>query len=368
MKLVIDGRRLTTQRTGVGRYLELLLSEWSRSGLPVSPALLVLQDPPMRERVPAIPGMTIEVGRPSEPGLLWELAGLGSRLHPGDILFAPANLVPMTWRGKTLLVLHDLLVEAHPRGFSPWTRWWFGRRYRAASHKAARILVPSVTTARDVQRFHGVSSEQIRVIPLGTDPAFKPRDPYDEDVFQPLRSMGLQPGEFVLFVGKQSARRNLPLLFSAFSLHSREFPDDRLVLAGPATNQAAMSRCSGITEVGHVSEKSLRALYNGAIALAYLSEYEGFGLPLVEAMASGCPVVALRQNAVEEVGGDAVIGLDRLDPVELAGHFRQLRGDTKLRGRAIERGLLRARDFDQARFAAAVAEELKALAGCATTH
>src|SRR4051812_10647929 len=103
MRLVIDGRRLTAERTGVGRYLEDLLSEWAITGLPFDETLVVIHDLAGRARVPNAPGLSVVVVGEGWPGLAWERWGLARLLKPGDLLFAPTNLLPSNWRGRSVL-------------------------------------------------------------------------------------------------------------------------------------------------------------------------------------------------------------------------------------------------------------------------
>src|SRR4029079_7576521 len=106
--------------------------------------------------------------------LAWECLGLGRELRPGDLLFAPANLVPATWTGRTVLILYDTLAWSVPESFPRHVRWRFGWRYRLAAQRAARVLVPSRATARDVARVHGVPEGWLRVVFPGPEPSFRP--------------------------------------------------------------------------------------------------------------------------------------------------------------------------------------------------
>src|ERR1700689_1010441 len=109
MRLVIDGQRLTAERTGVGRCLETLLAEWAETGLPLAETLVVLRDRAGLARVPDVAGLRAQVGSPRGPGLAWECFGLARMLRGGGLLFAPANLVPPLWWGRTVLVIYDTL-------------------------------------------------------------------------------------------------------------------------------------------------------------------------------------------------------------------------------------------------------------------
>ncbi len=366
MRLVIDGRRLGGARTGVGRYLESLLAEWSATALPLPETLVVLKDPAGRQRVPRGNGLQVEVVGSSWPGLVWERWGLGGRLRSDDLLFAPTNLTPASWRGRTVVVLFDLIQEIHPEGF-PWhVRLRFGRRYRRAARTADRVLVPSEATARDAERIYGVPRSRIRVILPGVEPAFRPLSHEAAEVRDARGELGLGPAPYFLFVGKRSRRRNVPAILDAFARHRQSFPEHLLVFAGPGEDDLAASPPPGVRVAGFVPEALLRGLLAGALGLLYPSLYEGFGLPIIEALACGCPVVTLRNSALTEAGGDAAWYLDEATPHALASALHSLTVDHEARAERIARGLAHVAGLSRSRFAEAVKAELIAVAegGC----
>ena len=361
-RLVIDGRRLDARRTGVGRYLEVLLGGWADSGLPLEEGLLVLADRSGLPLVPTIPGLRVEVAGEGLPGLAWEVLALGPRLRKGDLLLAPANLIPPSWRGPTLLVLHDALMASRPGDFPRSARWRFARRYRSAARRASLIVVPSAATAAEAGLHYGVDPSRIRVIPPAVDPRFRP-DPARAEAAR--GSLGLGDRPYFLFVGKPSKRRNVGAILDGFARARAQLPDHRLVLAGPGLD-GPRYRAEGVEAIGYVPEPHLPGLYAGATALIYPSEAEGFGLPVAEAMAVGCPVVVLRGGAPAEVAGDAALRLDDPSPEAIAAEMLRSAVEDADRDRRVEVGLRRAADLSPGRCARAVAAATRELIAAQT--
>jgi glycosyltransferase involved in cell wall biosynthesis len=358
MRLVIDGQRLTSERTGVGRCLESLLHEWAVSGMPLAETLIVLRDSQGRERVPKVDGLTAKVVGEGWPGLAWECFGLRRQLRPDDLLFAPANLVPPNWRGRTVLVIYDTLPWSVPQSFTWRTRIRFGWRYRWAARRADRVIVPSKATARDVARVHGIAPDRLRVIYPGPDAAFRPLPHDSAPVRAARRVLGLGDALFFLFVGKRSPRRNVPAILDAFSRHRQQQPSHRLVFVGPDDQEPLPGPEAGVIRAGHVAEPTLHGLMADAVALLYPSDYEGFGLPVVEAMASGCPVVTLRNSALIEAGGDAPWYLDTPSTEALLQALAILSSDPAERAERTAKGLAHVARFRQAHFATGVRDVL----------
>ena len=164
---------------------------------------------------------------------------------------------------------------------------------------------------------------------------------------------------YVLFVGKRSRRRNVPVLLEAFARHRRGHPTHRLVFAGPDDRGPLPGPDAGTIRAGHVPEAVLRGLMADALALVYPSDYEGFGLPIVEALASGCPVVTLRNSALTEAGGDAPWYLDAPDPEALAHALHVLATDPRDRAGRVARGLAHVARFSRARLAREVKDRTR---------
>jgi glycosyltransferase involved in cell wall biosynthesis len=250
-----------------------------------------------------------------------------------------------------VLTIHDVSYQLHPEWY-PYRRDWMRRAfYRRSARAAARILTVSAFSASEICRAYRIDPQRITVTPLGVDPVFSP---VDADATCELPAGVTTP--FLLHVGDLHERRNLPMLVDAVFEARRHFGAASalsLVLVGSDRGVGgALCRIAAEAEapeavvlLGDVSEDRLRALYRGAAALMYPSFYEGFGLPLVEAMASGTPVVASSAASIPEVVGDAAMLLDPADAPAWADAITRIVNDEGLRRRLRAAGLTRASQF-----------------------
>lgn len=349
--VVVDGRRLTAQATGVGRYLSLLLDHWAEraASLPFEPVVILHRDRPRSmDRWKAV--FRCEVLGSHSPGWVWEnlhLAGGGRR---DAVLFAPANLVPWRWRGPVVLVVHDTFCEHADARVGRLAKLRYRGRYRRAASRADFVLTPSHATADDVRRYFGVDPGRIRVVRPGM-----PDVPVSQAETDP---QGMPDVPFVLFVGKVSARREFPAVMQAVESLASRGMNLRLVRVGPRCAGAACTEL--VADLGHVSDDILAGLYRRAQALVWPSAREGFGLPVLEAMAHGCPVITRPVNALAELCQGCCMELADARPETIAGAISRLMGDQRLRSSLIRRGLDRVKAFEARAFADEVAGAIAA--------
>jgi glycosyltransferase involved in cell wall biosynthesis len=271
------------------------------------------------------------------------------------LLFVPAHAIPFAWPGKALTVVHDLAFERHPSAYSFSERSYLRLTTRWAALRCPLLIAVSESTKSDLVSAYGVRPERIRVVPLGAgEPTVAPAPA------SRLAELGLS-GTFVLQVGRIEPRKN-----QAAALAAVERLDGvTLAVAGPERDEtmAAALRASPRCRVlGRVDQPTLELLYKRASAVVVPSLYEGFGLPVLEAMARGKVVVAAKASSLPEVGGDAALYFhDAAGPEQLASVLEVALGDEKLRASLGRAARARARTYTWERCAAGVVDVIREL-------
>ena len=250
-----------------------------------------------------------------------------------QVLHCPTQRAPTRSRVPLVVTFHDLAVLRHPGTFNRWTRAYSRRVLPKVVRAATRLIAVSEFTKRELFELLDVPPGQVHVIPNA--------------VGEPFTAEGAAgAGDYVLAVSTLEPRKNLPRLIEGYRRAGLNgLP---LLVAGAAGWGGVRVEGDGVRWLGEVQDEDLARLYRGARAVAYVSLYEGFGLPVLEAMACGAPVVAARGDALEEVSGGAAVLVDPLDPDAIAAGLHE----------AIDRreelrplGLARARVFDWRRVA-----------------
>lgn len=380
MRALLDARpALDPVRTGVGHYAERLIRHlplvdpegryvaWylHARGL-LRPRRFFADVPGLEERASRIPARLYQpvAWRLGAPRVEW----LAGRF---DVLLATNFLPPPTGRmDRVVLVVHDLAFEVYPRTAPQIDERW-RRRFARAVRRAGAIVVPSVSAKGDLVARYGVPEERVHAIPHGVDAEAFAAVPA-EAVARVRERYGIR-GRYVLFVGGLEPRKNLVALVRAFAAAR---VDASLVIVGgrvrwfPAEEarvHAAVLRLpeairSRVVMTGYVGEADKRALIAGAEALAYPSLYEGFGFPVLEAMAAGTPVLTSNVSSLPEIAGEDAVLVDPKDEHQIAEGLRRVLEDGELRERLIGPGRARAAGFTWEVTARRTAEVLRAVA------
>ncbi len=244
-----------------------------------------------------------------------------------DVLHCPTFRGPFASAVPVVVTVHDLAVLRHPETFNPWTRRYSRLAVPRVARAARLVIAVSEFTRHELVELLRVPEERIRVIPNGVGAPFGPGGPAAE-------------GEYVLAVGTLEPRKNLAAAQQAAQ---------RLGVELRVVGALGWGGVHVDGWLGHVSDERLAELYRGARCLVYPSLYEGFGIPVLEAMACGTPVVTSAGGATEEVAGGAAVLVDPLDPASIAEGVEQA---TTRRDELAARGLERARGFTWERVAA----------------
>lgn len=358
MKIVIDGRMILAEMSGVGRYLVSLCSElkagqdgnvyelWLQDGLPRTHPVWALQGGRLSLRTLPLRQMSL-AGQARIP--------LELRRAQPDLLHYPHFDLPFAAPGPLVATIHDLKYIARPDFFPKmgWSKRWLIRQMTLNTcRRAKRVICDSQAAADDLQNRLGVPAQKLRVVPLGVEQRFFQRIGAAElNAYR--QKMGLER-PYLLFVGERRPHKNLPGLLAAFKLFRQESGCNyALVIAGkrysdynrPEQMVAEMNLQDQVRFLEYVPDDELPYLYQGAQALALVSFYEGFGLPILEAMASGLAVVAADCASLPEVTGPAGLLVAADDPQGIARALRQAAQPGAEQDRLIAAGLERARSF-----------------------
>jgi glycosyltransferase involved in cell wall biosynthesis len=251
---------------------------------------------------------------------LWYPLGLPRRARGSDLLHCPTFRGPLRARVPVVLTVHDLAILRAPEAFPRWHRLYGKAGLRRVLRAADVVVAVSEFTRAETEALAGVPAERIRVVPNGVDPVFTPDGPAEE-------------GSYVLVVATLEPRKNLGRAVEAARL------------AGVELRVVGARGWGGVDVpgwLGEVPDSRLAALYRGARCVLYPSLYEGFGLPVLEAMACGTPVVTSRGTAMEEVAAGAAVLADPLDAASLAAGIAEAE---RRRDELVPRGLARAREL-----------------------
>ena len=275
-----------------------------------------------------------------------------------DLLHALAFVVPLLSPCSSVVTIYDLSFLLYPESFKRFKRFYLGLFTRLSARRARRIIAISESTKRDVVRLLGVPPEKVEVVYCGIDEAFRP---LAADQVAAFRSKHGLPECFILFVGTIEPRKNVTRLIEAFAdLRSFDVTQDRFAMSdlrlviGGAKCWFYQDVFARVEELGlegqvmfpgYIPVSELPLWYNAAELFVYPSLYEGFGLPPLEAMACGTPVVTANTSSLPEVVDEAGLTVDPLDVEGLAQAMRRVLDDEALRQEMRERGLKRAEGF-----------------------
>jgi glycosyltransferase involved in cell wall biosynthesis len=259
-----------------------------------------------------------------------------------DIVFVPAHTLPIAFRGRAAVTVHDLGYRYFPRAHTTLQRLYLDWTTRYSARRANVVLADSQATADDLGRFYNIRAEKIQVVYSGVEPL-----PIG-DLEAVRRKYGL-PARYFVFIGTLQPRKNIARLVQAYARYRRATGDDAsLVLAGSKGwlyDEAWTAGAAGVRLTGYIDDADKGALYAGALALVFPSLYEGFGFPVLEAMGCGTPVICSRTSSLPELAGNAALLVDPLDIDDIAAAMQRITQDAALRIELRARGQTQVLEF-----------------------
>jgi glycosyltransferase involved in cell wall biosynthesis len=352
----IDGRELQGKPTGVGRYLLSILRVWAGDGTSPHRYTVFLPAEPSAALAALGGRVTWSVHPTTSPGTLWEQTRLAEAIRSArpDVYFGPGYTAPLRLEPPSVVAVHDVSFFAHPEWFTPRERLRRQWTTRAAATRARRVVTVSRFSAAEIARWLGVPRDRIVVAP---NAAFDVRRP------DPMPARG----PIVLFVGSLFNRRRIPEMLRAFAAVAAQVPAARLVLIGDNRTHPRIDPRELASELGvaervdwreYVSDAELETAYWNARVFVFLSDYEGFAITPLEALAHDVPPVLLDTAVAREVYGDAA-RLVPPDPVAIAGVLTTLLTDEAAHADLLAKGRQRLSAFSWDTTAATVRAALE---------
>jgi glycosyltransferase involved in cell wall biosynthesis len=309
VRIVVDVTPLALPRTGIGNYVLGMLQGLTEAGPEHEVVAFSAVAPPGKRRIEqALDGLPVQRRLVLVPPkshywrTAWSRIGRGPvewLAGPLDVFHFSDWMYPPQRAGLRATTIHDLFPLRHPNWVHPQTYRMHSRKYRHAAESCDLIVVNSEFTAGEVVELLGVPRAQICVAHPAVSPSFRPD--------APSRELG---GPYVLTVATLERRKNLETLLDAMPLVRARHPELRLAVVGAPGWQGPSLDAEGVLPLGYVHDEELAALYRGAEVFVYPSRFEGFGMPIVEAMACGTPVVASAHRSMDEASGEAAVRAD----------------------------------------------------------
>jgi glycosyltransferase involved in cell wall biosynthesis len=353
MRIGIDARSVLKKRTGVGAYTFNLIQHLSRLDrenryvlfyshhLNVRPNIPKIENPNFESRFFRIPNKLLNLswGTIKLPKIDWLVGEV-------DLYHSPNYNLNVLARGKSVMTIHDLNFLAYPRFTISSCKWHYAFKIKSYARKVDAIIADSFSTKDEIIKYLKIPEDKIRVIHLGCSGSFQPL-PASERLGETEEKFKIK-GDYILCVGTLEPRKNLKGLIQAYA-QSRAKKDFLLVLAGGKGWKYEhifrlvdkLQLQERVIFTGYVEEADLPGLYQGASLFVYPSLYEGFGLPPLEAMACGLPVIVSHTTSLPEVVGDAGVYVDPNDVEQIAFSIDTVLSDSELRRTLIQRGLER---------------------------
>jgi glycosyltransferase involved in cell wall biosynthesis len=280
-----------------------------------------------------------------------------------DIFWSPDGMFPLGIKTPILATIHDLNFEHFPQDLPKWVAWYYTKYFPLFAKAAHKIITVSEATKQDLISSYQIPKEKISVIYNGVNTIYKPLTDKEKEIVQ--QQLGFKEPYF-LFVGSLHPRKNIHRLLQAFQLYAQSEATFQLVIVGAAMwKDQSFEIESGLAKrihfKGHIQTETLAKIMAAATAFVYVPYFEGFGMPLAEAMATQTPIIAGNKSCLPEIAADAALYVDPFDVEAIARAMEQLKNDVALQSQLIENGKQRVLAFDWDNAAKKVWQEIQQL-------
>jgi glycosyltransferase involved in cell wall biosynthesis len=280
-----------------------------------------------------------------------------------DVFWSPDGMFPLGSKTPVLATIHDLNFEHFPQDLPKWVAWYYKKYFPRFAKAAHHIITVSETTKQDIISNYQLPAEKISVIYNGVNTKYKPLTVQEKETVQ--QQLGFKDPYF-LFVGSLHPRKNIHRLLQAFQLFAQSESTYQLVIVGAAmwkdqTFEIESVLAKRIHFKGHIQTESLAAIMAAASAFVYVPYFEGFGMPLAEAMAAQTPIIAGNKSCLPEIAADAALYVDPFDVEAIAKAMEQLKNDVALQTQLVESGKQRVLAFNWDHAAEKVWQEIQQL-------
>lgn len=356
MKIGIDARALTAQRTGMGRYITNLLEYFAERQDKNSYVLFGQEDIVNLPSLIVGKFQKVTLKTASLPGkrTIYEqiLLPLAASRHKVDVLFCPAYTAPLFCKTKIVTTIHDEIYMRQDNELPPEDVLYYKLFSKHAAKKSSKLLTISVAAKHEILKYYNIGSNKIEAVLLAPDPIFKPIK--NERILKSIKDKYKLGEKYILYVGQILTRRQVPTLLNAFAQVLKTNPELKLVIVGKNRTYPKIAISNLINKLKiqeqviwleYVNDEELVLLYNSANIFIYISTREGFGFPVLEAMSCGCPVITSNVSSLAEISGDAALQVTPGDIGELTDAITTLLNDEELSLNYIEKGFAQSAMF-----------------------
>ncbi|MEN8153018.1 MAG: glycosyltransferase family 1 protein [Acidobacteriota bacterium] len=327
MKIAVDASQLNSTYTGVGRYLYNLLKKLAPLDYDIKYTLLLSSDAEFDLDFKNIEKIILKTDRGN---LYWQNFILNKELKNGnyDFLWSPNYYSPLFYRGRSILSVHDVSWKALPDNYSFPNRMIREILSRYSLKKASIVFTLSEFSKSEIIKYYGTDPSIIDVVHLAIDDSFKRSQ--DQTVQKFRKKYGITEGPVIGFLGSIFKRRNIDILIKSYQFLKNSYPELKLMLVGENfdTNVEPLLRNDpSIIWKKRISENEIKDFYSGIDLFVYISEYEGFGLPPLEALKCGTIPLLLRKTSLKEIFSDIALFIDDADPDKLSEKINEFLKD-----------------------------------------